>query len=184
MCHFFLKNEMDLLLIDTVQISTFGQALLYIIGGSLFVLLGLGVAKLLGPDRPNPEKLSSYECGEDTIGDSTLQFNMRFYVIALIFLIFEVEILFLFPWSTVFAKVEWIQAFPQWGIVAAVEMVLFMLILIAGLIYAWVHGDLDWIKPQPLTPQSPQALSEDLYQQINEKYAGTKAPEKAATAPV
>ncbi|MEL6132054.1 MAG: NADH-quinone oxidoreductase subunit A [Bacteroidota bacterium] len=167
---------MGILLADTVQISTFGQALLYIIGGSLFVGLGIGVAKLLAPDRPNPEKLSSYECGEDAIGEGTLQFNMRFYVIALIFLIFEVEILFLFPWSTVFAKVDWIQAYPQWGIVAAVEMLIFVIILVAGLVYAWVHGDLDWIRPQPIVPQTPEELQEALYQQVNEKYKGTKAP--------
>ncbi|HEX2900292.1 MAG TPA: NADH-quinone oxidoreductase subunit A, partial [Bacteroidia bacterium] len=79
----------------------FGVALLYFLGGIVFVVGGLTLSKLLSPNRPNPEKLSTYECGEDPVGNARIQLNNRFYVAALIFLIFDVEIVFLYPWATV-----------------------------------------------------------------------------------
>jgi len=168
---------MQLFLIqDTLELSAFGRAFLFILGGTLFALLGLGVARLLAPSRPNPEKLTSYECGEDPVGDSGMQFNMRFYVIALIFLIFEVEILFLFPWSTVFADVTLIEALPGWGLLALVEMLFFVAILLLGLVYVWIKKDLSWIKAQAILPKPMGGVPLEKYQQINRKYAGIKAP--------
>ncbi|HLG42145.1 MAG TPA: NADH-quinone oxidoreductase subunit A, partial [Planctomycetota bacterium] len=92
---------------------------------------------IIRPKRPYPEKLTTYECGEDTIGSAFVQFNVRFYIIALIFLIFDVEVASLIPWATVYKK---------FGIVALIEMGIFMLILISGFAYIWVKRDLEWVK--------------------------------------
>lgn len=97
------------------------------------------LSRLLQPRNPHPMKLSTYECGELPEGDSWIQFNIRFYVIALVFLIFEVEIVFLFPWAVVF---------KQLGMFAFVEMMIFVFILLVGLAYVWAKGDLEWDKPR------------------------------------
>lgn len=106
------------------------------------------MAWLLRPHRPYPEKLTSYECGEEPIGNAWIRFNVRFYVIALIFLIFEVEIVFLFPWALVYREL---------GLFAFIEMAVFLLILLVGLAYVWVKGDLDWDKPRPEIPTVARA---------------------------
>ena len=145
----------------------FGVVLLFILGGVLFVVGGLFAAKFLAPNRPNPEKLSTYECGEDPVGNARIQLNNRFYVAALIFLIFDVEIIFLFPWATVFADVALITEAPAWGWFALVEVFLFAGILLIGLAYVWVKGDLDWIKHKPLTAQRVTAIPEAEYEAFN-----------------
>jgi NADH-quinone oxidoreductase subunit A len=90
-------------------------------------------------NKPDPEKLSTYECGEETIGTAWVQFNVRFYIIALIFLIFDVEIAVLFPWTTVFAEAK------AMGPLAFIEMSVFLVILLVGYAYVWVKGDLEWL---------------------------------------
>jgi NADH-quinone oxidoreductase subunit A len=147
----------------------YGVALLFLVGGVLFVIGGLFASKLLSPNRPNPEKNSTYECGEDPVGNARIQLNSRFYVAALIFLIFDVEVIFLFPWATVFADVHLIQQAPIWGWLALVEVFLFAGILLLGLAYVWVKGDLDWIKPQPIVPKSPASVPQELYQAFNQE---------------
>jgi NADH-quinone oxidoreductase subunit A len=122
------------------MLSQFGIILLFFIVAAMFVVGGMFGARLLRPSRPNDEKLSTYECGEEPIGDSWVKFNVRFYVIALVFLIFDVEVVFLFPWALVYQKL---------GMFAFVEMMIFLAILVAGYIYVWVKGDLDWDKPRP-----------------------------------
>ena len=87
-----------------VYLSAFVEVLLFIIGGILFILVSFFVSSLLRPNRPNAQKLSTYESGEEAISSAWTQFNIRFYIVALIFLLFEVEILFLFPWATIFSK--------------------------------------------------------------------------------
>ena len=88
------------------------------------------------------EKLASYECGEVPEGSAWVKFNVRFYIIALIFLIFDVEVIFLFPWSVVFKELTE----TGFGFLAFIEMFIFVLILIVGFAYVWVKGDLDWVK--------------------------------------
>ena len=90
-------------------VSGFGEILLYIIGGTLFVIGGLVTSSLIRPSRPNPAKLATYESGEEPVSTAWTQFNVRFYIIALIFILFEVEIVLLFPWATVFADKELIR---------------------------------------------------------------------------
>src|SRR5687768_7873859 len=95
---------------QSTQLSDFGVILLFIVGAIAFVVLALVVSWLIRPSRPNYEKLTSYECGEDPVGNAWGQFNVRFYIIALIFILFEVEILFIFPWATVFGNKEKIDS--------------------------------------------------------------------------
>ena len=89
------------------------------------------------------------------------------YVIALIFLLFDVEMVFIFPWATVFGSHEINAVDHRWGLFSLVEMFLFLGILIAGLIYVWVKGDLNWIKPSPIMPTVDTNIPLDLYKKIN-----------------
>jgi NADH-quinone oxidoreductase subunit A len=151
-------------------ISAFGEVLLFIIGGAIFVSLTMFLSRLIRPNRPNPEKLSTYESGEETVGTAWTQFNVRFYVVALIFLLFEVEIVFLFPWSTVYADANLIKENPSWGWFAMIEMVMFITVLALGLAYAWKNGFLDWVKPNPSPTVYKSSVPKGLYDAINEKY--------------
>ncbi len=154
-------------------ISAFGEILLFIIAGAIFVLLTMFLSRLIRPNRPNPEKLATYESGEETVGSAWTQFNVRFYVVALIFLLFEVEIVFLLPWSTVYADAALIKENPSWGWFAMVEMVIFIGILALGLAYAWRNGFLDWVKPHPSPTVYNSTVPKELYNAINEKYKPT-----------
>ncbi|WP_242922119.1 NADH-quinone oxidoreductase subunit A [Pontibacter liquoris] len=148
--------------------SDFGTILLFLVGGTIFVLLGLFTARLIRPSRPNEEKLTTYESGEEPIGNAWVQFNPRFYVVALIFIIFDVELAFLFPWATVFGRRDLIEATDgAWGWFALIEMVVFIGILVLGLAYAWAKGHLDWIKPKPVLPQSRSRIPMEVYEQLN-----------------
>ena len=153
-------------------LSEFGEVLIYIIGGIIFVMAMLFTSGILRPSRPNPEKLTTYESGEEPVSSAWTQFNVRFYVVALIFLLFEVEIVFLFPWATVFASKELIdETGGLWKWFAFIEMLLFIVILALGLAYAWVNGFLDWIKPNPNPASVNSPVPQDLYEALNRKYA-------------
>lgn len=135
------------------MLTEFGNVLAFFIVGALFTAGGLIASWLLRPKRPYSEKLSTYECGEIPIGASHIKFNIRFYVVALIFLVFEVEVVFLFPWALVF---------KQFGMFAFVEMLVFLTILIVGYAYVWVKGDLEWDKPSPqFLPQQKISVFEE-----------------------
>jgi NADH-quinone oxidoreductase subunit A len=126
------------------MLTEFGRVLLFILVGAVFVAVGMFVAWLLRPNRPYASKLSTYECGEVPVGDTRIRFNIRFYVIALIFIIFDVEIVFLFPWAMVYKQLGWFAFF---------EMMVFLFILLVGYAYVWRNGDLDWDKPVPKLPR-------------------------------
>ncbi len=127
------------------MLTDFGIVLLFIITGFVFVALGLITAALIRPSHPNPVKQSTYECGEELItGSPWIKFNVRFYVIALVFLLFDVETVFLLPWAVVFKQLGWF---------AFGEMIVFVVILLAGLAYVWVKGDIAWEKPKPYVPK-------------------------------
>ena len=126
------------------MLTEFGRVLLFLLVGAVFVAGGLIFAWLLRPDRPYPSKLTTYECGEVPVGDTRTRFNIRFYVVALIFLIFDVEVVFLFPWATVYQRLGWF---------AFAEMMVFLAILLVGYAYVWRNGDLDWDKPAPRIPK-------------------------------
>jgi len=126
------------------MLTEFGRVLMFLIVGVLFVAIGLVTAWLLRPHRPYPSKRTTYECGETPVGDTRMRFNIRFYVVALIFIIFDVEVVFLFPWALVYAGLGWF---------AFVEMMVFLVILLVGFAYVWRNGDLDWDKPAPRIPR-------------------------------
>jgi NADH-quinone oxidoreductase subunit A len=109
----------------------------FLVVGVLFVILNIEVlSRLIRPRRPNPQKLSSYECGEEPIGTGWVRFHVRYYLYALIYIVFAVETVFLFPWAIVFR---------QMGMVAFVEMMVFIAILLIGLAYAWKKKALEWV---------------------------------------
>ncbi len=131
------------------MLTEFGRVLIFLILGAVFVAAGLVVAWLIRPHRPYPSKLTTYECGEAPVGDTRIRFNVRFYVVALIFLIFDVEVVFLFPWALVFARLGWF---------AFIEMMVFLAILFVGYAYLWRKGDLEWDKPAPVVPRYERGI--------------------------
>jgi NADH-quinone oxidoreductase subunit A len=133
------------------------------------------MGKLLAPNKPNPEKLTSYECGEEPVGSAWIPFNTRFYVIAIIFLLFDVEMVFIFPWTTIYADPQLILADHRWGIFTLVEMFIFAGILILGLVYVWRKGDLEWIKPKPVIPKVNTNIPMSVYDTLNASQAAFKA---------
>lgn len=153
------------------MLSQFGVILLFILGAFVFITTVLFVARLLRPSRPNIEKNSTYESGEAPVGNANIQFNIRFYVVALVFVLFDVELVFLFPWATVFGQARLIEATGGlWGWFALTEVIVFVIILALGLAYVWAKGYLDWVKPQPKIPTMETKVPAQLYQQLNERY--------------
>jgi len=134
---------------EVSQLTEFGKVFIILLVGVMVVSGTLLLSKLLSPSKPNALKLSSYECGEEPSGNAWVQINSRFYVIALVFLLFEVEMIFIFPWSTIFAQKDLIAADSGWGWLALIEMFVFVGILLLGLVYVWRRKDLSWIKPEP-----------------------------------
>jgi len=144
------------------MLTEFGRVLIFLIVGLIFVALGLVTAWLIRPNRPYPSKLTTYECGETPIGDTHVRFNIRFYVIALIFLLFDVEVVFLFPWATVYKDLGWF---------AFIEMIVFLAILFVGYAYVWRKGDLDWDKPEPKVPRYERGFGVREHQLVEEEVA-------------
>jgi NADH-quinone oxidoreductase subunit A len=131
----------------------FGAVLVFAIVAVGFALGGITLSRVLGPRIPNPEKATIYECGERPIGVAWFNFNPRFYLVALVFVIFEVDIALTFPVVAVYR--EWVQAGAAFAWVAFVELFLFTAILVVGLVWVWAHGDLEWVKN--LTASEPAA---------------------------
>lgn len=151
-------------------ISGFGIVLLFMIGGIAFVMVTLLVSALLHPNRPNPEKMTTYESGEDPVRSAWNIFNIRFYVIALIFLLFETELCFLFPWATIFADPDLQEASGGlWGRFALTETFIFIGILLLGLIYVWKNGMLDWARQKPEVPSYKSPVPAQRYKDFNQK---------------
>jgi NADH-quinone oxidoreductase subunit A len=130
------------------MIEQFGYVAAFILAGILFMAIVLTLARLIRPNRPNEEKLSTYESGEAPVGNANTRFNPRFYVVALLFVLFEVELVFLFPWAVVFRDKSLTAAAAGLSAFALVEMLIFVGILALGLAFAWKRGYLDWEKPE------------------------------------
>jgi NADH-quinone oxidoreductase subunit A len=123
----------------------FAIPLALIIIGMLFMAAMIGLQKLLAPNNPYGRKLMPYECGEPPTGNAWINFNVHFYLIALVFVIFEVEVAFVYPIATVY--LDWVRRGQRFY--ALSEILIFLLILFVGLIYVWVKRDLEWIKQVP-----------------------------------
>lgn len=120
----------------------FASVLVFTLLGAAFIWVNLLIGRLLRPSNPQLRKLSTYECGEPASGSAWVNFNVRFYFIALIFIIFEVEIAFIFPVAVVFR--DWLQ--NDAGLFAFGAIAVFTIIVFLGLIYDWCKGDLEWVK--------------------------------------
>ena len=123
----------------------FGVPLALTVIAIVFVTAMFGLQKLLAPSNPYARKLTPYECGEPPTGRAWINFNVRFYVIALIFVVFEVEVAFVYPIAAVF--LDWVKQGHR--LYALSEILIFLLILFVGLIYVWVKHDLEWLKKVP-----------------------------------
>lgn len=132
-----------------------GNILVFFILGFVFVAVMLGLGKLVRPDNPNPAKLATYECGEPPAGNAWINFNIRFYLFALVFLIFDVELAFMYPVLAVYR--DWLARGQ--ALVALTEIVLFMAVLFLGLAYVWMKRDLEWMKRVPEDDESVQGPS-------------------------
>src|SRR5258708_2209109 len=124
----------------------FGVPLALTIIGIGFVALMFGLQKLLAPQNPYDRKLIPYECGEPPTGRAWINFNVRFYLIALIFVVFEVEVAFVYPVAAVY--LDWVRSGRRWY--ALSEILVFLLILFVGLVYVWVNHDLGGVNRVPV----------------------------------
>lgn len=121
---------------------------LFIVGAFVLVVICLALAAVLRPHRPDFAKLTTYECGEQTIGSSWIRFNTRYYVIALMFLVFDVDVVFIFPWAVAFRMLTFGDTslyFQPIGPAALWEMIAFLGILLVAWLYAYKRGALEWV---------------------------------------
>jgi NADH-quinone oxidoreductase subunit A len=118
------------------MLATYAFIGIFLIFGLSMPIIVLVMASFLRPKRPTPIKQSTYECGIEPVGDIWVQFKIQYYLYALAFLIFDIEVVFLYPWAV---------AYNQLGLFALIEMLIFMLILVYGLAYAWRKGALEWV---------------------------------------
>ncbi len=125
------------------MITEFGKIFVFILTAILFVIVAIFASKLIRPSKPTKEKLLTYECGENIEGSPWVKFNIRFYVVALIFLIFDVEVVLLVPWAFVYR---------QFGIAGFLVGAIFLILLGLGMAYEWRKGDLEWARPKPVPP--------------------------------
>jgi NADH-quinone oxidoreductase subunit A len=117
------------------MLQLYFPVLLFILVGIGLGLIMLALGSLVSPSRPDPEKLSPYECGFEAFEDARMKFDVRYYLIAILFILFDLEIAFLFPWAVVL---------PEIGIFGFWSMMIFLAILIVGFIYEWKKGALEW----------------------------------------
>ncbi len=132
----------------------FASVLVFLLLGAALVALMSGLSWLLRPHNPEPAKLATYECGEPPTGSAWINFNIRFYLVALIFVIFDVEVAFLYPVAVAFR--DWVARGQ--GLFALAEIAVFVGILFAGLVYVWAKGDLEWLKKVPASEAESPGL--------------------------
>lgn len=133
------------------MLTAYATVAIFFVVAAGFVLVSLVAGRLIRP-RPNVVATDeTYECGEAPVSQAWFNFNPRFYIVTLIFIVFDVEIAFIYPVAVVFRR--WVSA--GWGLFAAVEIALFMLILMVGLVYVWRKGDLEWLRGTKKVGPSP-----------------------------
>jgi len=119
----------------TNMLEQYLPILLFVLVGLLLGGILLTVGSLVSPNRPDPEKLSPYECGFEAFEDARMKFDVRYYLVAILFILFDLEIAFLFPWAIVL---------PEIGFAGFVAMMVFLLVLVVGFVYEWKKGALEW----------------------------------------
>ncbi len=173
--NFMTDNHIKMIFLQILftgdMLSQFGFVLLFMIAAMVFVVLMLGVGRLMRPNRPGAEKLTTYESGEEAEGNAWVSFNIRFYIVALIFILFDVELVLLFPWATVFGDKSLIESTNgMWAAFAGVEMAVFIFILALGLVYAWAQGHLEWIRPEQKKSDFKPVVPRRMYEAVNRKF--------------
>ncbi|MCP5269584.1 MAG: NADH-quinone oxidoreductase subunit A [Zoogloeaceae bacterium] len=123
------------------MLETYFPILVFILVGIAIGVLPILLGWMVAPNRPDSEKLSPYECGFEAFEDARMKFDVRYYLIAIIFILFDLEIAFLFPWATIFKEIVDTPAIKLFGFV---EMMVFVAILVVGYVYAWAKGALEW----------------------------------------
>lgn len=163
------------------------NALVFAAVGFVFVFANLVVASILRPKRKTEVGLETYECGEETIGDAWIQFDIRYYTVALVYVIFAVEIAFLFPWALVLGDAVADRGAASGagiGVFVLVEGLLFIVILFLGLAYVWAKGDLDWVLSyQASSYQPPDKRARINLPFVKEIEAAQEAQKAAAPKP-
>jgi NADH-quinone oxidoreductase subunit A len=117
------------------MLENYFPVLLFILVGLAIGVIPLVLGRLLGPNRPDAAKLSPYECGFEAFEDARMKFDVRYYLVAILFILFDLEIAFLFPWAIVLKEI---------GMFGFVSMMIFLAILVVGFIYEWKKGALEW----------------------------------------
>jgi NADH-quinone oxidoreductase subunit A len=134
----------------------------------IFLLTVNFLGSILREKKPNFAKNQAYECGEESVGNTWKSFNPRFYLIALIFVLFEAEIIFLFPWTVVFSDKEIAKTMgASWTWLVFFEVICFIGIMIAGLAYVWVKGYLDWDIAKAKSTEFVSPVPQNLYEKFN-----------------
>lgn len=119
----------------TLYSNNYLIVVIFLFLGIILPVVAITLARLLAPSNPTEEKRKTYESGVDTIGSSWVQFNVKYYIFALLFVVFDVETVFLYPWAV---------AFDSLGLFALIEMMIFIFLLVIGLLYAWKKKVLEW----------------------------------------
>jgi len=124
-----------------MNLDQYLPVLLFILVGSLVGIGPIALGYILGPNRPDEAKNSPYECGFEAFEDARMKFDVRYYLVAILFILFDLEIAFLFPWATIFKDIVANDSIKLFGFF---EMLVFVVILVIGYVYAWAKGALEW----------------------------------------
>jgi NADH-quinone oxidoreductase subunit A len=150
------------------------EILTFVAGALLFIGIGSFVSTLYRPHRPNVEKLSTYESGETPVASSWGQFNSRFYIIAMVFVLFEIETVLLFPWATIWNHPELNELTGGfWAYYTALSALIFITLLAIGLAYVWSKGHFGHLQPAPLPPSFVSQVPSVHYERNNRRYASS-----------
>ena len=123
------------------MLENYFPVLVFILIGLVFGIAPVITGMVVAPHRPDSEKLSPYECGMEAFEDARVKFDVRYYLIAILFILFDLEVAFLVPWATIFKEIVGTESVKWFGFV---EMLVFLVILVVGYMYAWIKGALDW----------------------------------------
>lgn len=129
-------------------VSALLSIVLFVIGGLTLGLVGLGAGRLIRPKNPHPEKGEAYECGELPIGTAHVRFDLRFYIVALIYLVFAVEVVLFYPWAVAYGSADETAAPFTVRAIALVDMLVFFALIVVGFAYLWRFGYLDWVRSE------------------------------------
>ncbi|MCU7497506.1 MAG: NADH-quinone oxidoreductase subunit A [Ignavibacteria bacterium] len=149
------------------MLTEFGKIFIFLLLAIFFVIVAVLFSKFIRPARPTKEKLLTYECGENPEGSPWIKFNIRFYVVALIFLIFDVEVVLLFPWAL---------SYKEFGLPGFLVGAIFLIVLGLGMAYEWRKGDLEWARPVI----QPPVLKKQTYSKDGILVSEEKAKESSA----